>query len=138
LRVGQVTFCTSARTSCRNLNGLIFGIFAKPKRVFPAQLEGRDRQAVPLGEYVRRGCPSPGRWRCRVLTAGRADRQGRGAFWQRPAALTQAVLWALSASGGPKMTSAPSGLIAGHERCADGRSGPILRGGEVAMARARL
>ena len=26
LRVGQVTFCASARTSCRNLNGLIFGI----------------------------------------------------------------------------------------------------------------
>jgi hypothetical protein len=26
LRVGQVTFCTSARTSCKNLNGLTFAI----------------------------------------------------------------------------------------------------------------
>ena len=26
LRVGQVTFCASARTSCRNLNGLIFAM----------------------------------------------------------------------------------------------------------------
>jgi hypothetical protein len=26
LRVGQVTFCPSARTSCKNLNGLIFAI----------------------------------------------------------------------------------------------------------------
>ena len=26
LRVGHVTFCASARTSCRNLNGLTFAI----------------------------------------------------------------------------------------------------------------
>ena len=26
LRVGQVTFCPSARTSCKNLNGLTFAI----------------------------------------------------------------------------------------------------------------
>jgi hypothetical protein len=25
-RLGQVTFCASARTSCKNLNGLIFAI----------------------------------------------------------------------------------------------------------------
>src|SRR5262249_8868195 len=35
LRVGHVTFCASARTSCKNLNGLTFAITRSS--VFPAQ-----------------------------------------------------------------------------------------------------
>src|SRR5580704_6048804 len=33
LRVGQVTFAPSARTSCKNLNGLIFGMLAPKHQI---------------------------------------------------------------------------------------------------------
>jgi hypothetical protein len=48
LRVGHVTFCASARTSCMNLNGLTLAITLS--NGFPAQFEGRDRPAVPFGD----------------------------------------------------------------------------------------
>src|ERR1700687_425133 len=35
LRVGHVTFCTSARTSCKNLNGLTFAIALSNSRSPP-------------------------------------------------------------------------------------------------------
>ena len=56
LRVGQVTFCASARTSCRNLNGLIFAMvptvgIGSPNRYSAAQpLRMRPAQPILFGE----------------------------------------------------------------------------------------
>ena len=61
LRVGQVTFCASARTSCRNLNGLTFAIALNPIVIPRPTFKDETDTAVPFGEYVRRGSPLPGR-----------------------------------------------------------------------------
>src|SRR5579872_725659 len=53
LRVGQVTFCASARTSCRNLNGSIFAIdiqIVVPQPVFQEKADTAD----PLGKCSSR------------------------------------------------------------------------------------
>jgi hypothetical protein len=48
LRVGQVTFCPSARTSCRNLKGLIRAI-AESKNHSPPKLKDETDQRFLLG-----------------------------------------------------------------------------------------
>jgi hypothetical protein len=75
LRVGQVTFCASARTSCRNLNGLTFAIALASS--VPAQSEGRDRPPVPFRGLGSSRKSVTGPLTMPLPTAGPPGRQGK-------------------------------------------------------------
>jgi hypothetical protein len=74
-RVGQVTFSPSARTSCRNLNGLIFGMALDQIGIPSPTFKDETDRGILLGEMfvaeIRRRAADDGRF----LTAGWRERQ---------------------------------------------------------------
>src|ERR1700757_1133690 len=80
LRVGQVTFCASARTSCRNLNGSIFAI-ARLNMYSPPAFQEETTTAVLFGECSPRKSVTGPLAMGKLPTASRLNRQARKHLW---------------------------------------------------------